>query len=240
MRPLEGYYLVAEATNQVSSNSARIISPIYDQTHSKNACFRLWYHMYGISIGRLRVYIRPVSMDMDAVLNKLQYVLCTINFTDFILNLTKFFLFNFVVFFRYKLYEMSGSQGNNWYKAFFEVEPVEENFQIVIEATAGKSIISDIAIDDVALLNGSDCIELGEKFTTEMMTDETGGIYDIANCNNRCNETVSRRQNFTINKNIDGHGGIEEMCDCHDGCESLESCCFDYRDKCFFAGKKNI
>lgn len=50
------------------------------------------------------------------------------------------------------------------------MEEFDENFQIIIEGSAGTSHLSDIAIDDVALLDESECIDdtLIETTTTEV------------------------------------------------------------------------
>lgn len=117
------------------------------------------------------------------------------------------------------------------------IESVNEDFNIVIEATAGRSVISDIAIDDIALMNNEDCTEAGLELqsTTENVPEESGGIFDVMTCANRCNETQSIRFGLsTISKSTstDSNGGIIEKCDCHMECIDLGSCCFDYRVAC--------
>lgn len=116
---------------------------------------------------------------------------------------------------------------NEWYEGFFHINETNNDFQIVFEATASKGRISDIAIDDVALLNGADCT--GEV-TTEAAIEEIGGIYDIQSCENRCSETESEFakgliHNVHTNRNI-------ERCDCHPGCINQTTCCFDYDFNC--------
>lgn len=129
-------------------------------------------------------------------------------------------------FYRYSLFEVANSQGNKWNEAFFEIEPITSDFQIIFEATGSNGLINDIAIDDVALLNGGDCIH----FTKDKVTEEIGGIYEIQSCANRCNETESVRINgsTTLNQN----GQIIEKCDCHLNCLELDTCCTDYQLKC--------
>lgn len=102
-----------------------------------------------------------------------------------------------------------------------------------MEATAGRSRLSDIAIDDVSLLTGTDC--LTEQFqSTESATEEDGGIYDIQSCTNRCNETQPTTSLDTVFTRPGGKTAIIEKCDCHSGCEDLKSCCLDYRSICVF------
>ena len=74
-KPLEGFYMLAEAfesTNLVEHASARLLSPVYPASFSVDACFQLHYHMYGRSVGRLRVYVKPVSVEMETVLTELR------------------------------------------------------------------------------------------------------------------------------------------------------------------------
>lgn len=68
-KPLMGHYMVAEAAGTRSSQVARLISPIYNQTMSTNACFRMFSHMYGSAVGDLNVYIKPDSLSIAAVRN---------------------------------------------------------------------------------------------------------------------------------------------------------------------------
>lgn len=71
------------------------------------------------------------------------------------------------------MYQIQGSQTNQWIESLFVVEEQTEDFQIVIEATAGRTRLSDIAIDDVALLKGQ-CMNEQFQATTESVTEEDG------------------------------------------------------------------
>lgn len=62
--------MVAELTNVLPNDAARFISPIYNATSSKDACFRFFYHIFGLSAGTLRVYIKPVTVDLDDMLEE--------------------------------------------------------------------------------------------------------------------------------------------------------------------------
>lgn len=59
--------MVAEATNQRSTQISRLFSPIYNASDSIDACFRFYYHMYGVAVGRLRLYLKPLSIQIDAL-----------------------------------------------------------------------------------------------------------------------------------------------------------------------------
>lgn len=130
---------------------------------------------------------------------------------------------------RYILFDKKNSQGNQWNEFIAKIEPIESDFQIIFEATGSNGLISDIAIDDVALLNDGDCIK--SLPTTETVTEEKGGIFDVLSCVNRCTETQSIRINGSIL--IAEDGAITEKCDCHTECLDLGTCCIDYQSKCF-------
>lgn len=152
-----------------------------------------------------------------------------------------------IAFFRYKLFEKHGSYNNTWNQALFEIEPCNEDFQIIIEATTGKALLSDIAIDDFELLTDGECI--AEEIQTTAVIPVTvgnnsnsndGGIYNIQSCSNRCDEIGPSTAADEIITNGTGRGGILEHCDCFDGCEDIKSCCPDYITTCVFCkeGKK--
>lgn len=69
-KPLQGYYMVAEQKTPTDGLRAQLLSPIYDKKLSENACLRLFYHMYGLTVGRLRVHAMPE----DVVANSTQLV----------------------------------------------------------------------------------------------------------------------------------------------------------------------
>lgn len=140
-----------------------------------------------------------------------------------------------IIVFRYALFDVQGSKQNLWLEALFSIEEVEEDFQIVIEALAGRSRLTDIAIDDVALLRGAECFNEALMTSTDVATEEDGGIYDIQSCSNRCNETQpSTTTDETITVRAHGKTALIEKCDCHAGCEDIKTCCLDYRSICVF------
>lgn len=115
------------------------------------------------------------------------------------------------------------------------VEPIAEDFRIVIEAKPMSGFISDIAIDDLALLSGSHCKPFLRNETT--VTDEPNGVYDVMSCVNRCNESESLRNATKFEINLIT-GKQVEVCDCHDQCADLETCCLDYSDYCWTDSSK--
>lgn len=137
-------------------------------------------------------------------------------------------------FHRYQLFEKAHSQGNQWNEAFFEIEPTTDKFQIIFEAAGSNGLINDIAIDDVALLNGGECLQ----FSKSNVTEEIDGVFGTQSCANRCNETESVRTHSSTA--LDQNGKIIEKCDCHLECLELDTCCIDYQLKCLESKKSRI
>lgn len=129
--------------------------------------------------------------------------------------------------------EKMGTFQNAWLEAVFNIDQYDEDFQIVIEATATRTTRSNIAIDDVALLSDADCLNEERKSTD--VTSEDGGIFDAQSCASRCQETGPYSPNVTEEvKTSSNETVILLHCDCFDGCEDLKTCCLDYRSVCVF------
>ncbi|KAF0291757.1 MAM and LDL-receptor class A domain-containing protein 2 [Amphibalanus amphitrite] len=61
-----GNYMYIEASDpRVENDTARLFSPVFAASQSLDACFSLWYHMWGSSLGAIRVYILPVDESFD-------------------------------------------------------------------------------------------------------------------------------------------------------------------------------
>ncbi|XP_014767790.1 MAM and LDL-receptor class A domain-containing protein 1 isoform X1 [Octopus bimaculoides] len=61
----KGSYLYLESSSPVSpGQKARLISTIF-RPYSSDMCLRFWYHMFGSSMGELRVYLRIRSRDSN-------------------------------------------------------------------------------------------------------------------------------------------------------------------------------
>lgn len=65
--PFQGHYMVINTNTEVHTKSARLISPLFRIT-AQIVCFRFYYHMYGYSLGTLRVYAKPESVELQDVL----------------------------------------------------------------------------------------------------------------------------------------------------------------------------
>lgn len=144
-------------------------------------------------------------------------------------NLTRNHSYFYRLFYFSFNYFKNEYSSNQWHEAFFPLHPTKVDFQIVFEAIADGGRICDIAIDDVSLLHGSDC---SLETTSEAITEESDGIYDIQSCKNRCNETESAIIN-SLDKFIhDENYNLIERCDCHFDCDDMDTCCPDYQLQC--------
>lgn len=188
----EGHYMLLESFEHKKDDIAVFFSPIYSAEKSKDSCFRFYYHMYGLNVGTLKVYVRPLSVDLDTL----------------------------AIEPKYQFFEKTGNQRNIWREAKFLIEELDESFQIVFEGVLRSSLFGDIAVDDVELLQGEECLpdvlgtttENGEV-TREAEMEDNFAV--ILSCENRCGE----RGNKTA-------GG----CDCHNDCS--DACCPDFGKVC--------
>ncbi|KPJ04907.1 MAM domain-containing glycosylphosphatidylinositol anchor protein 1 [Papilio xuthus] len=186
-----GYYMYIESTSRLKNDTARLISPIYDGSLAKDGCFVFFYHMYGKTVGGLRVYQKPENYALSSLLNlrsseKQKYI----------------------------LFEKWGNLGNTWFEAVLPLVDFSDNFQIVIEGIRGSSFTSDIAIDDVAILQGKNCTAAQLEATTPstLLSDSCVGRCDL----------------LGINKTSAG-------CSCTTSCFAAENCCADFFDTCIFS-----
>uniref|UniRef100_A0A336LS52 CSON015032 protein n=1 Tax=Culicoides sonorensis TaxID=179676 RepID=A0A336LS52_CULSO len=203
-RPLEGYYIYLDMKDEDVGTKARLVSPSYSANQSENACFRLFYHMYGLSPGKLRVYAKPLSTEiLDAVGND-----------------------------AYKYFEVSGNQGNMWKEGFFNLPIFEEEFQIIIEGTSTRQYDSHIAIDDVELLNGADCDPANGTKTDDDEKEDSDGIFETLSCENRCSEEKTTLLGNASDIITYANGTRIKKCDCFYGCEELNTCCTNYKGIC--------
>ncbi|CAK1595559.1 unnamed protein product [Parnassius mnemosyne] len=186
-----GYYMYIESTSRFENDTARLISPIFDGALAKNGCFVFFYHMFGKTTGGLRVYEKPENYALDSLLslpsNEKQ---------------------------KYILFEKWGNQGDVWYDAVLQLTDFSDNFQIVIEGIRGSSFTSDIAIDDVAILQGSNCTAAKREATTP-----SNNMPD--SCADRCGSI--------------GKPNNELGCGCTGSCVNDGSCCPDFFDLCMFS-----
>ncbi|EDS28842.1 MAM domain-containing protein 1 [Culex quinquefasciatus] len=210
MVPLAGHFLMVDSAVQLTNETARLLSPLYPANYSQSACFQFFYHMYGDQIGSLTVYVKPSSVSLDSLTAE-----------DV-------------------LFHRDTNQGNMWNEGFFKLNEQSDSFQIVIEASLGMKYKSDIAIDDVSLLSGSDCrtgegqddvLEISsavpdEELPAELPTADKD-TFKIDSCENRCGANVSSP--VRVGELFFIH------CDCIEGCVETKTCCPDYAERCVWS-----
>lgn len=144
----DGHYIYMESSiPRQYGHISRLLSPVFPPDKSKR-CFQLWYHMLGPE--------EPEYMgDLEILLrfpDGLKYV-------------------------EEELFLVSGNQGDEWHKADVFIEQQNSDFQIVVQATRGRSHTSDIAVDDFSIYrctNDSD-VDVKHSTTSTTTTSETGG-----------------------------------------------------------------
>ncbi|XP_017484056.1 PREDICTED: uncharacterized protein LOC108372800 [Rhagoletis zephyria] len=203
-----GHYMLMESFGATTAPAA-LTSPIYGRDISlmTACCFQFYYLMYGAGVGNLNVYVKPVTKMLSEVIeNKDNYV-----------KFTK-----------------SGTQENNWIEAHFNIDEMEDDFQIVFVADGAKNHLSDIAIDDVKIMTGTECKSLdnhddGPDDSAEYEPTTTeASLYDTLSCDSRCGQET----NFGIMRNASRLIGL---CSCHDSCIADDDCCPDYIKVCLDA-----
>ncbi|XP_037810040.1 serine-rich adhesin for platelets-like [Lucilia sericata] len=199
-----GHYMLMESLTRLSDD-VTLTSPIYDRALSlKTACcFQFYYFMYGAGVGDLFVIVKPVSLTLDDLLKNHK-------------ELIKF--------------QKYGNQNNIWNEAHFNIEELEEDFQILFVAKSGRGQLSDIAIDDVKLLTGDDCRALDNKEEEEQSNEEYDSttyesIFEMQSCAGRCFDSPGAGI-------IRTSGHLKGLCNCDTDCEDNETCCPDFRTIC--------
>ncbi|XP_035786677.1 uncharacterized protein LOC118463867 [Anopheles albimanus] len=195
MQPKAGHYMIVDSNEQFTNDTARLISPLFEPEYGQNACFQFYYHMYGETVGTLRVFVKPINSDLYDIK---------------------------------PLFEQRGNQKNVWHEGYIDIPKQEERFQIVFEASLGNRYKSDIAIDDVSLLQGESCragLDDGLDNPEEPPTDVAKIPVKIETCENRCGSSILHT--VFINDTI-------ALCDCNEDCVTNDTCCPDYRERCVF------
>ncbi|KFB46808.1 AGAP011974-PA-like protein [Anopheles sinensis] len=153
MQPKAGHFMIVDSAEQFTNETARFISPLYEPELSIGACFQFYYHMYGETVGSLKVYVKPMTSDLYDLKPSLV---------------------------------LEGNQKNVWHEANIQIPKQSKRFQIVFEASIGMPYKSDIAIDDVSLLQGDKCEDGLETPDDAAPADPEVEPVKITSCKNRC------------------------------------------------------
>ncbi|XP_058124909.1 uncharacterized protein LOC131285426 [Anopheles ziemanni] len=196
MQPKAGHFMIVDSAEQFTNETARLISPMYEPELSIGACFQFYYHMYGETVGSLKVYVKPMTADLYDLNPSLV---------------------------------IEGNQKNVWHEGNIEIPQQSERFQIIFEASLGMRYKSDIAIDDVSLLQGDNCkvaVEDGLENPDDAAPTDPELVPDkIASCENRCGMSMADILNAT-DKIV--------PCSCQEDCVVDATCCPDFVERCVF------
>ncbi|GAB1867983.1 MAM domain-containing glycosylphosphatidylinositol anchor protein 1 [Camponotus japonicus] len=131
------------------------------------------------------------------------------------------------------MFTKSGNQGNQWFHGIFNLPKTNISFQLVIEGVRGSSYVSDIAIDDIAILQGDECIVKNESTSVTVGDDDQVEIVNAQQtCRDRCvfSSTISTT---TLSSDALSHGSFgPESCLCTIDCAERSICCPDYAEYC--------
>ncbi|XP_070151654.1 uncharacterized protein [Polyergus mexicanus] len=128
------------------------------------------------------------------------------------------------------MFTKSGNQGNQWFHDIFELPKTNISFQIIIEGVRGSSYVSDIAIDDIAILQGDECIIKNESTSVTVGDDDQVEIVNAQQtCRNRCvfSSTTPISSDASSNNSFG-----PESCLCTVDCAERSICCPDYAEYC--------
>ncbi|PBC34819.1 C4b-binding protein beta chain [Apis cerana cerana] len=129
------------------------------------------------------------------------------------------------------MFTKEGDQGNQWLHGIFNLPKAKKGFQIIIEGVRGSSYVSDIAVDDIAILQGDKC-RIDNKNETVPVTESDDDQIELVNaqqtCRGRCKNSVT--YNFTTSM-----PPTPEVCLCTLDCEEQSMCCPDYAEYCVLA-----
>ncbi|CAH1155518.1 unnamed protein product [Phaedon cochleariae] len=183
----DGYYMYIESSSKNENDTARLLSPVYDKMDGE-VCIEFFYHMFGSTIGSLRVYLRKASEKW--------------NFNP-----------------KAVIFSKSGNQGDKWYRGYERLGKIDDDFQIIFEGVRGHGYVSDIAIDDIKIINNCKAEESITSTTEDNIGTEIIPIID--SCDKRCGQKESV-----------GNDSYRLTCDCDDDCFDNNRCCPDYYDIC--------
>ncbi|KAF7393160.1 hypothetical protein HZH66_008993 [Vespula vulgaris] len=137
------------------------------------------------------------------------------------------------------MFHKEGNQGNQWLHGIFTLPKVDKNFQIIIEGKRGTSYVSDIAVDDIAILQGKECETNTSDIGTTTMTTNNNDQVEIVSASQTCQ---GKCNNFTTSQLINVEPQDEEppvykveQCQCTLDCAEYSLCCPDYAEYCVLA-----
>lgn len=125
--PFQGHYMVINTNTEVYKKRARLISPLYNIS-AETICFKLYYHMYGVSVGTLRVYMKPESISMQEILLEDTETEVKNEYLVFEEKGKNYFRNSFINFSQ-QFFNL-GSKANAWIEGGGFLKPANESFQV--------------------------------------------------------------------------------------------------------------
>ncbi|ROT84433.1 hypothetical protein C7M84_022379 [Penaeus vannamei] len=61
------------------------------------------------------------------------------------------------------VFQVNGFNNNQWFHEVFSINALSENFQVVMEVVHSSGAMADVAVDDVRLARGDECIQLRQE-----------------------------------------------------------------------------
>ncbi|EFN84956.1 MAM domain-containing glycosylphosphatidylinositol anchor protein 1 [Harpegnathos saltator] len=137
------------------------------------------------------------------------------------------------VYFKYEtnntwllMFNKEGDQGNQWLQGIFNLPKSNVSFQIIIEGVRGLTYISDIAIDDVAILQGDECVVKNNITGVTVGDDDQVEVVNAQQtCKGKCVYSMTEAVHTTPK-----YG--PESCYCTFDCIERSMCCPDYEEYC--------
>lgn len=128
------------------------------------------------------------------------------------------------------MFTKSGNQGNQWFHDVFELPKTNVSFQLIVEGVRGSSYVSDIAIDDIAILQGDECIVKNESTSVTVGDDDQ---VEIVNAQQTCRDRCVFSPTSPPSSDASSHGSFgPESCLCTIDCAERSICCPDYAEYC--------
>ncbi|XP_076230851.1 uncharacterized protein LOC143177013 [Calliopsis andreniformis] len=127
------------------------------------------------------------------------------------------------------MFKKEGNQGNQWLHGIFNLPKADKGFQIIIEGVRGSGYVSDIAIDDVAILQGDKCQNENKtenEGVTEGYDDQVEQVNAQLSCRGRCKNSVTYYFTTAMTPTL------SEACLCTLDCAEHSMCCPDYAEYC--------
>lgn len=127
------------------------------------------------------------------------------------------------------MFTKEGDQGNQWLHGFFNLPKADKGFQIIIEGVRGSSYVSDIAVDDVAILQGDKCRNMN-KTENDAVTESDDDQIELVNAQQSCRGRCKNSVTYSFTTSVPPTPS--EACLCTLDCAEHSICCPDYAEYC--------